>query len=404
MRQPDRDPRKSGDIVYLGYAPSDREAPHQGMAALQLAHRGLSVHFMAWSRNTSAPPEYKNIRFDIIARNGLFSFLKTVTRIARALRTSRSGILYVQGAPQTPIAAIACLFVHPQAMIYHTQDILPEGGSRLYAFFERRLARQANAVILNEPNRAVHFARHYGLASTPHVLPTYLPSWWPPAAAQSSRRRELLHKAGLRDTGDCRIVVAGGPFDPGRMSHSLVQAFQTLPPNYMLVFTNMEETGDAARSFRQYTQDHAWSTQRIILLPALSFGELMNVFAAGDIGMLLYPHGSTGHYFQAPGRLTEYLRNGVAVVASDFPGLAKLIRDNDLGATAEASDPNALAMAIRALGDVDEQCLSHRKERLSEQAHRRFVYETAADPLFDSLPDIGLVLRNADMRAKQSGA
>ncbi len=390
-------------MVYLGYGHTDREAPHQCMAALHMARRGLAIEFIAWSRGRTQPADIVNITFRTIERKGIMSLLQAVVQIVRSLQNSERKILYVQGAPQAPLALLASLFVRGGTVIYHTQDLLPDSGHRLYAFCEGMLARRADVVIANEPNRAEHLAGRYHLPAVPNVIPTYLPAWWPRYGNSSERRVTLARNAGVKNIDSARIIAAGGAFDPGRMSPELLRAFQKLPENYVLVFTNMGETSLARGNLERMAKEEQWQTGRVVVLPPLPFDELMETFSACDIGLLLYPHGSTGHYYQAPGRLTEYLRQGLAVVASDFPGLTKIIRDNGLGDVADASNPEAVAAALLSVGEIDDQTLAMRKAELRGQALRKFVYETAADPLFERMPGLGKALQGNIVSAEQAG-
>jgi glycosyltransferase involved in cell wall biosynthesis len=118
---------------------------------------------------------------------------------------------------------------------------------------------------------------------------------------------------------------------------------------------------------------------------APGYTELLKVVAACDVGILLYPNNCIGHFYQAPGRLTEYLRCGLPVVTSDFPGLELLFLKYNLGEVAEPYSPTAIATAIRLLCEVPEADVAKRRIRLTKLSLTDLAYEEQAQAVFDRI-------------------
>jgi glycosyltransferase involved in cell wall biosynthesis len=375
-------------VLYVSYPLSDRQAPHQSMGALWLARNGIEVTLLAWGGDAGAPswlPEYPSLRYRAIPKNGWLSAFAFLLAVVRETWRVKPDCVYVQGAQHTPFALWLGVVSGGATVVYHTQDYLGPGQHRLYEAAERMFARHADAVICNEPNRARFLASSYGLREMPRVIRTALPTWWPVAKRDPGRRARLLAEAHVDGFGDgARLVAVGGAYDPGRMSKQLVEAFATLPANYALVFTSTPP-GSPGRRLAEAQLASIGLARRVAFLGALDYAELLAVYAACDIGILLYPNTGIGHYYQAPGRLTEYLRCGLPVVASRFPGLELLVRTHEIGATADPYDAGSIAAAIRAVGDREDADMERQRRRMIAVGESELAYDVDASSVYPGI-------------------
>jgi glycosyltransferase involved in cell wall biosynthesis len=284
-------------------------------------------------------------------------------------------VFYLQRHESTLAACFALAFFPGRRIIYHTQDFLEPGRHRVWAFFEKHIARKAAHVISNEPNRARFMASHYRLKKFPVVVRTALPREWPVPDRDSQLRQELLAKVGLRDEGSVRLVMAGGGYSKVRCSRELIRAVGRLDTRYVLVFTGMKP-GTAAYQTTVDECRQAGIQDRVVILPFLEFGDLLRHISACDVGILLYPNDGVGNFYQAPGRLTEYMSCGLPVVSSNFPGLELLVRKYQLGQVCDPESPPDIAEAIDRIGSLKTETLEENRVRLRKLAKTEFAYET----------------------------
>jgi glycosyltransferase involved in cell wall biosynthesis len=71
---------------------------------------------------------------------------------------------------------------------------------------------------------------------------------------------------------------------------------------------------------------------------------------------------------------------GVPVVASDLPGMSRIVRDTGCGVLCDGSDPASIAAALRGLVD-DPVTRRSMGERGLAAAHESFNWERQADVL-----------------------
>ena len=306
--------------------------------------------------------------------SGLPLLTQAAAELVRARTSEPKPIFYIQGHWSAPAAILGLAGVPADRILYHTQDYLEPGRHGFWEWFERRLARRVLKVVTNEPNRARTFASSYGLERYPLAVRTALPRSWPVPEPTGRWRVELLRATGLQDAPDSILVVAGGPCDPARCGFTARRALRRLPLNYGLVFTGRPNRGHEGQDTSSASKLPD-TDRRVATLAHLSFSDLLQCFAACDIGLLLYPNDGLGNYYQCPGRLSLYLRCGLPVVCSNFPGLELLTLKYGIGQTCDPQDEVTLARAILALGSVAPEERVQQRARLQQLAEGPLAFD-----------------------------
>ncbi len=374
-------------VVYVGVADPRAGAPHQAMAAIHLARCGYAIKalFPVAARETRVVTPLAELDVVPYARVGISRLLSLFWQLLRLrVRHGSDALFYVQGSPSCPPSLLALCGVPRARVIYHTQDFLEPGKHRLWEFFERHFCRRAGRVISNDGSRARFLASYYGLGSVPAVVRTALPAGWPVPKRNFAFRTELIAKFGDPDV-KCLIMV-GGPYSTKRCSEELLRAVGTLPRCYGLVFTGAMPGSSVYRKTEEALVA-AGLARRSVILGNLPYDELLEYVAACDVGILLYPDDGVGNYFQAPGRLTEYVACGVPVVSANFPGLELLVKKYDLGEVTAPTSVDEIAGAIRSVCDMAPALAVERRGRLSALAKSSLAYEAQAGVVTDAVDD-----------------
>lgn len=368
------------NILYFGYPSTSNRAPHQEMAAIYLAKAGHRVDFLAWGAPGEEPaPAPEGLVYTLVPKTGLGSaFALLTTLVVRVAGSKRYDVVYVQGAQQTPFLFWLPFLKGRKRLVYHSQDYLEPRRHRFYERFERHFARHADYVVSNEINRGRFMKSYYGLDHEPVVVRTALPAWWNIPPRNDEQRHRILETAGVADRSEAVIIVAGGPYRDDRMSPQLMEAFARLPGNHVLVFNGMGmEKGGGNRTACEQKMQEVGVRERVVFLERLSFADLLGLYSAGDVGVMLYPNDGVGHFYQCPGRLSEYLRGGLRIVTCNFPGLELLMLKYGIGEVCNPEKPEEIAVALCSAGEKAAPL----RPRTLELANDEFVYEKTASVL-----------------------
>jgi glycosyltransferase involved in cell wall biosynthesis len=105
---------------------------------------------------------------------------------------------------------------------------------------------------------------------------------------------------------------------------------------------------------------------------------------------------SVNHRFTTPQKLWEAIAAGVAVVASDLPGMAEIVREVGCGVLVDATDPADIARGIRSIVDAPAADREAMRERTWRAGQDRYNWERETDTL--------LALYRALLAPRESGA
>ena len=150
-----------------------------------------------------------------------------------------------------------------------------------------------------------------------------------------------------------------------------------LPANYRLVFTGLSEEGLLALE-RHKVFDKA------ILCERLPFQGLLALYSICDVGVLFYANDGIGNFYQAPGRLTEYMSVGTPFVASAFPNFELLSLKYNIGKVCNSSNPKSIADCLHTVCDKSYDKLLLERKRLRALAKTQFCYETTAEEILST--------------------
>ncbi len=370
-------------ILFISSINPEEGAPHHFMAAFYLSHKGHSLRSVCVgpaSRALINFPLGQIMVTSIPERRGIAGRLlwhvSLVFKLVKMQLTSNKCLFYIQGSVVTPAIFLVLFAVGRNRLVYHTQDYLEPGRHPFWAYFEKRVARRAGHVICNEPNRARFMASSYQLKAMPTIVRTALPRDWPVPERDEKLRQSLLQRVNRSGDGQ-RLVMVQGFLGKLRGGPQIIEALASLPDNFILVTTSAQADSQEYKIYHEQA-GQSGILERIIFLPTLEFTELLQYTAACDIGMMLYPNDGVGNFYQAPGKLTEFMRCGLHIVTSNFPGLELLTLKYGIGIACDPESSTDIAAAILKLGSRSDHELAQERARLKTLATTEFAYESQA--------------------------
>jgi glycosyltransferase involved in cell wall biosynthesis len=255
---------------------------------------------------------------------------------------------------------------HGGVVVYDSHELFLEAGSaarlpgalrRGLGWVEGWLARRAVAVITVNASIATELEKRY------RVRPTVVMNCPPLPEMELARRL----RAEVRPRPK-RLVMYHGALNPGRGVEQLVLALPEIDQGAGVVLLGdgdlMQECVDLAA-----TPPFA---DRLYVHAAVPVQELPAWIAEADIGVIAFQPIDLNNEFGTPNKLFEYLSVGVPVVVSDFPEMARIVREADVGETCDPTRPESIAAAVnRLLSETDADRLA-RRARARALAESRF--------------------------------
>lgn len=199
------------------------------------------------------------------------------------------------------------------------------------------LIADCDTVITTTSLRARHFRRVYSLKTTPVVL--------------QNRPRLVSHSPSDVRTrlnippGQLLSVYQGG-FQEGRGLHNYIRAISRAPAVHALLIG----TGHQEDSLRTLVRELGLDS-RVHFHGQVALEEVPSITAAADVGVQVLRNTSFNHWSTDSNKLFEYGLGGLAVVASDFPEIRRIIREYEFGLLVDPESVGAIAAALVRLRD-----------------------------------------------------
>ncbi|HEX9036787.1 MAG TPA: glycosyltransferase family 4 protein [Ktedonobacterales bacterium] len=239
-------------------------------------------------------------------------------------------------------------------------------AGRLFRF----LMRRCDAAITVSPPLVDVMRKMYGgpQAWVIRNVPLYQ------APVRSDRLRERLNLP-----VGTRIALYQGGIQANRTLDILVRAAHYLDPNTVIVMM-----GDGPQTAELVSMIAAEDvSDRVKMLPAVPYRELLSWTASADLGLLLFrPDYSLSIKYSLPNKLFEYLMAGLPVLTSEMDAIVDVVRTLEVGEVIRTWSPEAIGRGIStALSDA--RWRESRRDAALVAARDRYCWEVEKSRLVD---------------------
>jgi glycosyltransferase involved in cell wall biosynthesis len=180
---------------------------------------------------------------------------------------------------------------------------------------------------------------------------------------------------------EVRIALYQGNIQEDRGLDRLVLAAKFLEPDIVIVMM-----GGASKSVDSQLRALIASEEvadRVKILPAVSYAELLDWTASADIGLTIFPLDySLSRRLSLPNKLFEYLMAGRPVLSSQVDAIVEIIETHDVGQIVSSVVPSDIGDAINAMLR-DPVALARMHTNALEVAKREFYWEKECHKLID---------------------
>lgn len=260
-------------------------------------------------------------------------------------------------------------------LVYYSVELYTERPGfepkAFWVWLERRLINRADLVVACEPNRARVMVEKYGADPLPMTVLNVPPLI---AARRTSRIPEYLAERGMAGK---KVAFYVGELKRGRCIDQFIEAARQFPDHIVLFLL-----GPIGEGYDVHAKIAACGVaDRVIVHPPVKPDEVMDFACSADVGLQAQLDDGLNHRYCAPIKLFQYLMAGLPVIASDFPGMIAVVRENDAGICVDPEDVDAIAAGIvRLLGD--DGLWARMAANARRAAVERYCYEIEGEKLF----------------------
>ncbi len=267
-------------------------------------------------------------------------------------------------------------------LIYDSHEFTPQSDLlsvptevRFWSAFERKLARQCDAVIGVTPQLASAMSRLYGLKRTLSV-PNAEP--WTLVKAPSHRRPVQYPIKFLLQGNAC----------PGRGFEYTLDQWRAIPAEKAVLYIRCPES--AYKDSLKSLYADLIAAGQVQFLPPVTSTELVEAATFADVGVIPYPvkifnnTPNLNHLYCCPNKLSQYMQAGLAIFATNSHFVKDRIETYQCGETFNAADAGDFVRAIRRMIDFPEH-LQRMKTNSYDMARKDFNWDVQARPYLELL-------------------
>jgi glycosyltransferase involved in cell wall biosynthesis len=186
----------------------------------------------------------------------------------------------------------------------------------------------------------------------------------PPKKAKKLR---LASQASPINVKGKKVILYQGAVNRGRGIEWMIDAMPLLN-NYVFYVVG---DGDVLKKLKEKVKRMDLS-DKVIFTGKIPFENISAYTAKADIGINLLENWGLSYYYSLPNRIFDYIREGVPVLASDFPEIRKIIKRYDTGILINNFDQHHIVSAIKRLS------LKGKNNAAFETANKELCWENEA--------------------------
>jgi glycosyltransferase involved in cell wall biosynthesis len=197
------------------------------------------------------------------------------------------------------------------------------------------LIKRVDAAMTVNRSIAVELANMYGVPE-PYVVMN-CPSYVDVGEVRSRRNGHIPRRP------DRRVLLYVGRISFNRGIEPLIEAIVQLNDVDLVLMGNGNP--DYLEWLGEYASD--WDiTQAVRIVDPVPPHEVVPTASQADAGMVLFQNTCLSYYYSLPTKIFECIHAGLPVIVSDFPEMANIVREYDIGIACDPADPAAIAEAV----------------------------------------------------------
>jgi glycosyltransferase involved in cell wall biosynthesis len=174
------------------------------------------------------------------------------------------------------------------------------------------------------------------------------------------------------------LIVQGRGINVDRGIEEAVEAMQLIENTLLLIIGG----GDVYPVIEKRVQEKNLQ-EKVRLIQPIGREELFQYTANADIGLTLDKDTNINYRFSLPNKIFDYINAGCAVLSSNLPEVAKIVKQYEIGSIASNHSPEAIALTINNMIS-DRLQLNVWRENASK-ASEELCWENESQKLYEKL-------------------
>lgn len=227
----------------------------------------------------------------------------------------------------------------PRPLVYDSHEVQSDRtgyDKRKIKIIERFLLRFVDEMMVENHTRAKHNEKLYGFY--PQPLYNYSELY----DIDERPKVNLHHKLGLHDNE--KILLYQGGLQQGRGLEKIIEAMPLIKEGVLVFIGAGKLTSQLKAQALQSSEK-----DRIYFLEKVPFQDLPSITREAYLGFQVLQNVCFNHYSASSNKLFEYMMAHVPVVSCDFPEIAKVVNEQEVGIAIDAHDHRNIAYAVNEL-------------------------------------------------------
>jgi len=283
------------------------------------------------------------------SKHSLVQFVKYLELLYRVVkRYKKSDILHCNDLNALPMGVLIKSFFNKKAKIvydaheYETQtNGLGGMKQRVVQFIERRLIKDADAVLTVSNSIAKEYVRLYGIAKPALVLNA-------PSYATVTKQDLFRERFGIQK--EQKIFLYQGALNAGRGIETLLEAFKGLAKESVLILMGY---GTLVPRIEEYAK----LFENIYFHEAVSPEVVLEYTSSADFGIATIEDSCLSYRYCLPNKMFEYMMVGIPLVVSALPEMKQVVEVYKVGVVLEENSVEGVQQAIGEAMKLDVETL-----------------------------------------------
>lgn len=282
----------------------------------------------------------------------LLMLIELLIKTLIAVRKQKFDVIHCHDTLVLPIGVLLAIFKKSK-VIYdaHELESNKNGLSRFLGkatyFIEKCLWKRVDALITVSPSIESWYIEQFGAKKSTVILNS------PSFQSSNSMLKENYLKKHFNISNNYPIFIYVGILGQGRGIEMINQAFLSSKVKSNLVYLGY---GPLFKELETLAQQN----NNIYLHPAVKHDDVVPIISSADYGLCLIENVSLSDYYCLPNKLFEYSFAGLKILASDFPDLANVVKEYNLGICCDVNK-DSMIQAIQKIEQNEVNFEDHTK-------------------------------------------